>query len=247
MRAARRPRIGVCTALERARWTVWDQEAFLLSRSYADALQAAGAIAVMLPPDRGLVARPDDVLDVLDGLVLAGGADIDPSSYGAERNRCTLNTRPERDVVEIALARCALERDLPLLGICRGMQLLNVACGGTLIQHLPDDLGHTDHRRSLGSFDNADHDVRLRPGSLAARAAGETVHATKSHHHQGVDRLGDGLVATGWSVLDDLVEAIEAPERSFALGVQWHPEVDPRSRVVRALVAAALDVPAGVG
>ena len=171
--------------------------------------------------------------------MLAGGADIDPGSYGAERHRCTINTRPERDVVEIALTRRALERDLPLLGICRGMQLLNVALGGTQIQHLPDDVGHSDHRRSLGSFDNADHDVRLAEGSLAARAAGETVHATKSYHHQGVDRLGDGLVATGWSVLDELVEAIEVPDRTFALGVQWHPEIDPRSGIVRALVAAA--------
>jgi putative glutamine amidotransferase len=236
---SRRPRIGLCTALERARWTVWDQEAYLLSRSYADALREAGGIAMMIPPDPGLVDRPDDVLDALDGLILAGGADIDPGSYGAERHRCTINTRPERDVVEIALARRALERDMPLLGICRGMQLLNVALGGSLIQHLPDDFGHGDHRRSLGSFDNADHDVRLAPGSLAARAAGETVHATKSHHHQGVAELGEGLVESGWSVLDELVEAIELPGRAYALGVQWHPEVDPRSSVVRSLVAAA--------
>jgi putative glutamine amidotransferase len=200
---------------------------------------------MMLPIDPWLVDHPDDALDSLDALVLAGGADIDPASYGAERHRCTINTRPERDAVEIALTCRALERDMPLLGICRGMQLLNVACGGTLIQHLPDDFGHGDHRRSLGSFDNADHDVRLEPGSLAARAAGETLHHTKSHHHQGVDRLGDGLVETGWSVLDDLVEAIELPEQRFALGVQWHPEVDRGSRVVRALVEAAAGVPAG--
>jgi putative glutamine amidotransferase len=238
-----RPRIGLCTALERARWTVWDQEAFLLSRSYADALQAAGAVAVMLPPDPWLAEHPEDALDALDGLVLAGGADIDPSNYGAERHPKTVNTRPERDRAEIALARGALERDLPVLGICRGMQLLNVALGGTLIQHLPDDFGHTDHRRSLGSFDNADHDVRLTPDSLAARAAGETLHATKSHHHQGVARIGDGLVASGWSVLDELVEAIELPDRRFVLGVQWHPEVDPRSRVVRSFVRAAARAP----
>jgi putative glutamine amidotransferase len=132
-----------------------------------------------------------------------------------------------------------VERDLPLLGICRGMQLLNVALGGTLIQHLPDDLGHCDHRRHLGSFDNADHDVRLAPGSIAAEACGELLHTTKSHHHQAVDRLGDGLAATGWSVLDDLVEAIEVPDARWALGVQWHPEVDPASGVVAALVAEA--------
>jgi len=238
-----RPRIGLCTALERARWTVWDQEAFLLSRSYADALQAAGAVAIMLPPDPWLAGHPEDALDALDALVLAGGADIDPAGYGAERDPKTVNTRPERDRAEIALARGALGRDLPVLGICRGMQLLNVALGGTLIQHLPADFGHTDHRRSLGSFDNADHDVRLAPGSLAARAAGETLHATKSHHHQGVARLGEGLVASGWSVLDDLVEAIELPDRRFVLGVQWHPEVDPRSRVVRSFVRAAARAP----
>jgi putative glutamine amidotransferase len=240
----RRPRIGLCAALERARWTVWDQEAFLLSRSYADAIREAGGIAMMLPPDLWLVEHPDDALDAFDALVLAGGADIDPGSYGAERHRCTINTRPERDAVEIALARRALERDMPLLGICRGMQLLNVALGGTLIQHLPDDVGHSDHRRSLGSFDNADHNVRLTEGSLAARAAGETLHATKSHHHQGIDELGEGLVPTGWSVIDELVEAIEVPTASFALGVQWHPEVDPRSSVVHSLVSAAAEIPA---
>ena len=238
----RRPRIGICAALERARWTVWDREAFLLSRSYIDALQAAGAIAFMIPPDGWVEEHPDDVLDGVDGLLLAGGADIDPATYGAERHAKTVNTRPDRDRAEVALALRALERDLPLLGICRGMQLLNVALGGTLIQHLPDDLGHTDHRRSLGSFDNADHDVRLAPDSLAARAAGETLHATKSHHHQGVDELGDGVEASGWSVLDDLVEAIEVPAAGWALGVQWHPEADPRSRVVRAFAAEAADV-----
>jgi putative glutamine amidotransferase len=238
----RRPRIGICTALERARWTVWDREAFLLSRLYVDALQSAGAVVFMVPPDPWVAEHPDDVLDGLDGLVLSGGADIDPSFYGAERHPKTVNTRPDRDRAEIGLARRALERDLPVLGICRGMQLLNVALGGTLVQHLPDDVGHTDHRRSLGSFDNADHDVRLTPGSLAAQAAGETLHATKSHHHQGVDRLGDGVEATGWSVLDDLVEAIEVPDSRWALGVQWHPEADPRSGVVAAFAAEAARV-----
>ena len=144
-----------------------------MSRAYVDALQGGGAIALMLPPDAWVAEHPDDVLDGLDGLMLAGGADIDPRSYGDARHPKTTNTRPDRDNAEISLALRALERDLPVLGICRGMQLINVALGGTLIQHLPDDVGHTDHRRALGSFDNADHDVRLKPGSLAARAAGE--------------------------------------------------------------------------
>ena len=135
--------------------------------------------------------------------------------------------------------RRALERDLPVLGICRGMQIMNVACGGTLHQHLPELLGHEEHRRVLGSFDGADHDVRLAPGSLAARAAGEELHATKSHHHQGVDRVGEGLEVTGWAIVDDLPEALELAGNGFALGVQWHPEADETSRLIAALVEHA--------
>ena len=234
-----RPVVGICTALEHARWTVWEREAYLLSRAYVDAVQEGGALAFMIPPDARTGAAADEVLEHLDALILAGGADVDPASYGAAPHRCTGGTRPERDAAEIPLARRAVERDLPLLGICRGMQLLNVALGGTLVQHLPDTVGHGEHRRRLGSFDDADHDVRLAEGSLAARACGELVHQTKSHHHQAVDALGDGLVASGWSVIDDLVEAIELPGHRWALGVQWHPEVDPRSGVVAALVAEA--------
>jgi putative glutamine amidotransferase len=235
----RAPRIGICAALEQARWTHWDERAFLLSENYVRAIQRAGGVALMIPDDPRLVAEPDLALDAIDGLVLAGGADVDPGAYGAESHPETNGTNPARDATEIALARRALERDMPVLGICRGMQVLNVAAGGTLTQHLPDDLGHSDHRRSLGSFDNADHDVRLEQGSLAARAAGETIHATKSHHHQAIAEPGDGLVITGWATIDDLPEAIERPGCRFALGVQWHPEVDPSSDVVAALVEAA--------
>jgi putative glutamine amidotransferase len=234
-----RPAIGICTALEQARWSVWDQEAMLLPRSYVDAVQRAGGLALMIPPDAEVVENPDEVLDRVDGLLLAGGADIDPGAYGAEAHAETTHTVPSRDVFEIALARRALERDIPMLGICRGMQLMNVAVGGTLIQHVPETVGHSDHRRTAGSFADADHDVRLAPGSLAERAAGESVHGTKSHHHQAIDRVGDGLVVTGWATLDELPEAVEVPGRSFALGVQWHPEVDECSRLVAALVAAS--------
>lgn len=237
--AGHRPRIGICTALERARWTVWDQEAFLLDRSYVDMVQAAGGLALMIPPDPQAAREPDEVLDVLDGLILAGGADIDAATYGQEAHAATQGTRRERDDFEVALARRALERDIPLLGICRGMQLMNIARGGTLIQHLPDDVGHEDHRRAPGSFDGADHDVRLAGGSLAARAAGEVDHSTKSHHHQGVAEIGDGFVATGWSTLDELPEAIEDPALRFALGVQWHPEADPGSQLIASLVREA--------
>ena len=234
-----RPVIGICTALERARWSVWDQDAFLLARSYIRAIQAAGGIVVMIPPDAHVQDHPDEILDVLDGLILAGGADIDPSAYGAERHAETGHTVPERDTFEIALARRAMDRDIPLLGICRGMQLMNVARGGTLEQHLPDSHGHHDHRRALGSFDDADHDVRLAEGSLAHRAAGETVHATKSHHHQGIGAVGEGFEVTGWAVMDELPEAVEDPGLRFALGVQWHPEADETSHFVAALVDEA--------
>lgn len=234
-----RPVIGICTALERARWGMWDQEAVLLARSYVEAVQRAGALVLMLAPDQALLSHPEEALDLIDGLVLAGGADIDPASYGAQPHPETLDTVPERDRFEIALVRAAIERDLPVLGICRGMQLINVAYGGTLLQHLPERFGHHEHLRVPGTFDGADHDVELVEGSLAAHAAGETRHATKSHHHQGVDRLGEGLQISGCSAMDGLPEAIEIPGKRFVLGVQWHPEADQASRVVKAMVAEA--------
>jgi putative glutamine amidotransferase len=247
-----RPVIGICTALERARWSVWDQRAALLPSNYVEAVQRAGGLALMLPPDPRLVEHPGEALESIDGLMLAGGADIDPACYGQRAHSQTVDTVPERDVFEIALVRAAIERDLPVLGICRGMQLINVARGGTLLQHLPEHFGHGEHLRAIGSFDGADHDVRLLTGSLAARAAGETEHATKSHHHQGIDRLGAGLAVSGYSTMDDLPEAIEwdrsppadPPTRRFVLGVQWHPEADVASSVIGALVQAATAEPA---
>jgi len=238
-----RPTIGICTALERARWSVWDQQAALLPLSYVEAVQRAGGLVVMLPPDAVLVEEPQAALELIDGLILAGGADIDAASYGQEAHPQTVDTVPARDAFEIALTRAAIDADLPLLGICRGMQLINIACGGTLLQHVPDHVGHEEHRRVLGSFDGSDHDVVLTEGSLAARAAGEVLHATKSHHHQGVDRLGEGLIVSGVSMLDELPEAIEWAggqfDRRFVLGVQWHPEADLASSVLNALVDAA--------
>jgi putative glutamine amidotransferase len=243
LRGMHRPTIGICTALERARWSVWDQQAVLLPSNYVEAVQRAGGFAVLLPPDPHLVEHPDEALDAIDGLMLAGGADIDPGAYGQAAHVETVDTVPARDAFEIALVRAAIERDLPVLGICRGMQLINVARGGTLEQHLPDRFGHGDHRRTIGSFDGADHDVSLVEGTLAARVIGAARHSTKSHHHQGVDELGVGLRISGVSTLDELPEAIElsdgGPPSRFVLGVQWHPEADTRSPVVGALVEAA--------
>jgi putative glutamine amidotransferase len=235
----KRPVIGICAALEQAKWSVWDQQAALVPIGYIDAVLRSGGMAVILAPDPELVEDPQDALDLIDGLLLAGGADIDPGAYGQAAHAETLGTVPARDAFEIALARGAIERDMPVLGICRGMQLINVACGGTLVQHLPERYGHHEHRRVVGSFDGADHDVLLSEGSLAARSAGELLHATKSHHHQGVDQVGEGLVVSGVSALDELPEAIELPDARFALGVQWHPEADLASSVVGALVEAA--------
>jgi putative glutamine amidotransferase len=239
--AMRRPVIGLCTALERARWSVWDQAAALLPRNYVQAVHRAGGLAVMLPPDSRLVQEPGEALDLLDGLLLAGGADIDPAAYGQPAHAETQDSVPERDIFEIALTRGAIERDLPLLGICRGMQLINVALGGTLNQHLPEHLGNELHRQAIGTFDGSDHDVEVLDGTLAMRVIGAHSHSTKSHHHQGVERVGEGLSVSARSPLDDLVEAIELPQRSFVLGVQWHPEADATSPVIGALVAAAAE------
>jgi putative glutamine amidotransferase len=233
-----RPLIGVCAAIEPASFGVWkDEPATLLPLSYSRAIHGAGGMMAMLPPDRRAEEDPGELLDRLDALVLGGGADIDPESQGVEAHPETVGSNPDRDRFEIALARGALERGIPLLGICRGMEVLNVACGGTLDQHIPDRLGHEIHRPIPGSW--AEHDVRLEPGSLAARAAGTEQLTVKSHHHQGVDRVADDLRPTAWASDDESVEAIESSDGAFALGVLWHPEEDPEDRVIPALIERA--------
>lgn len=232
-----RPVIGICSALEHATWGSWSSEAHLLPSEYANAVASAGGIPVLVPPAGD---PPLELLDRLDGLVLAGGVDIDPETYGATvRHPTVSSTCPARDRFEVALVRAALERGLPVLGICRGLQLLNVARGGTLVQDLGELLGHQEHRRTPGSFEEADHAVRTEPGTLTATVVG-TEAVIKSHHHQALDRIGDGLVVTACSAMDDgIVEAAEIPGGAWALGVQWHPEVTPGDTVIPAFVAAA--------
>ncbi len=221
--------------VERANWTVWrDVEVNVSQRTYSRGVADAGGLPLILPPDDRVTEAPDQLLDMLDGIVLAGGSDIDPASYGAEPDPHTKGSWPERDRFELALARGALDRDMPVLGICRGMQLLNVACGGTLEQHVADaEL----HLHTPGTF--SDHDVRLEAGSLAARAVGAEHVSVRSHHHQGVGRLGDGLVATGWADPGETIEAVEAADRRWALGILWHTEEERRSPVLAALTAEA--------
>jgi len=229
--------IGICAAVERVRRDPWDEVVTMVQRTYPAAVQRAGALALVLPPDEAASESPDLVLDRIDGLLLAGGADVDPASYGAESLPQTGVTWPERDRFEIALTRRAVERGLPVLGACRGMQILNVALGGTLHPHLPEILGTDVHRHTPGVF--GDHEVRLEPGSLAARAVGAARSVVKSHHHQGIAELGDGLVATGWSTPDGLIEAVEMQGKEYVLGVLWHPEEDEASRVIGSLTDAA--------
>jgi putative glutamine amidotransferase len=233
-----RPLIGVCAAVEPASFGVWKEEpTVLLPLSYSRAIHGAGGMMAMLPPDRRASEDPGELLDRLDALILGGGADIDPGVHGGEPHPETVGTNPDRDRFEIALARGALERGTPMLGVCRGMQVLNVACGGTLDQHIPERLGHDLHRPVPGSW--AEHEVRIESSSLAARAAGTERLTVRSHHHQGLDRIAEQLTPTAWATDDETVEAIESPNGDFVLGVLWHPEEDPEDRVIPYLIERA--------
>ena len=225
-----RPIIGITTYVEPASWGVWhDLEATLIPHAYTEAVTLAGGRAVLLPPDD----LDAGVIRVLDGLVLGGGADLDPALYGAQPEPLT-DTRPDRDAGEMLLARAALAADLPVLGVCRGMQVLAVAAGGTLHQHLPDVLGHEKHRPAPGVYGS--HEARFTPGSKIAGLMGDDV-GIQCYHHQGVADAGS-LTVTGRAE-DGLAEAVEDPGHRFLLGVQWHPEVTRDKRLFGALVNAA--------
>jgi putative glutamine amidotransferase len=230
-----RPLIGLTTYRTEARWgAAWRASAALLPAAYPDCVQDAGGMPVLLPP--GDTARATSLVARLNGLVLAGGEDLDPALYGQAPHRRTGAPVPERDRWELALLRAALDSGTPVLGICRGLQLMNVHAGGTLHQHLPDQVGHEAHNPEAGVF--ADHPVTPVPGTRTAEllAPGSQV---ASHHHQAVDRLGTGLLATAHAP-DGTIEALEYRDTAgFALAVQWHPEVSDTPTVFQALVAAA--------
>lgn len=229
------PRIGLTTYREPASWGVWDVPADLLPASYSDAIQAAGAVALLLPPaSHDPIATAESALDGLHGLLLAGGADLDPSRYGASRSPDTGPARPDRDAWELALARVALHRGLPVLGICRGMQVLNVALGGTLLQHLPDIAGSDTHRPVVGAHGR--HRVRFTQGSRLGAILGASAEVA-TYHHQALDSLGGELTPTAWAD-DRIVEAAELPGAAWVVGVQWHPEVHDRDPLFRAFVDA---------
>jgi putative glutamine amidotransferase len=226
------PRVGLTTYRERAAWGVWNEPADLLPATYAEGIRLAGGVAMLLPP--GDVESVAAVLDGVDGLLLAGGADVDPGHYRAVREPATGPPRPDRDDWELGLTRAALERDLPVLAVCRGMQVLNVALGGDLHQHLPDVVGSQLHCPTVGAHGR--HDVRTAPGSRVAAILGDSV-SVATYHHQGVRGLADGLVATGWST-DGVTEAVELPDCTWVVGVQWHPEVYAGAELFAAFVTA---------
>jgi putative glutamine amidotransferase len=230
--------IGICAVRERARWAFWDQTAHLVADTYVEAVQSTGAHAVLLPVD---ARTPEALLDRIDGLMVIGGADLDPATYGQPRSEHTEATYRDRDEFELALTRAAVGRGLPFLGICRGMQLLNVALGGTLNQHLVGEDGVPSHRRIVGTFEGTEHEIDLEPGSLAEQALGGPVHEARCHHHQAVDRVGEGLTVSG-RARGGVVEAIELPDGpGWVLGVQWHPEAGEQRELFVAFCRAAAE------
>ena len=229
------PNIGVSCNIEDVKYGgLWMERVAMVPLTYVRAVARAGGRPLLLAPTPADLADPDALLDLLDGVLITGGADLAAETYGAEAHPETVGTDTERDAFEVALVRAASERDLPCLGICRGMQIVNVAHGGTLEQHLPDRLEHDIHRGADGDF--ADHRVEVEPRSLAAVAAGDTRIAVRSYHHQGVERVGEGLVVTARAEGDATVEGIEDPTRRFMLGVLWHPEEDETDRLIGAFV-----------
>ena len=228
-----RPLIGITSYSEpEVRWGAWNVPAALIPLSYVRAVEGAGGRPLIVPPSEEAI---EETLDVLDGLVFSGGSDLHPELYGQDAHPETTGVREERDRGELALLVAALERDLPVLAVCRGSQVLNVARGGDLVQHLPEVVGHEQHKHTPGVF--GDHEVDVRPDSTVGRLLGERA-PVKSHHHQGFGRVGDGLVESAWAE-DGTLEALEDPSQRFTVGVLWHPEAGEDAALFRALVDEA--------
>jgi gamma-glutamyl-gamma-aminobutyrate hydrolase PuuD len=229
--ADRRPVIGITTYLVPARFGSWDLDCALIPTDYVRGVERGGGRALLVPPTGVGV---EETLEALDGIVFSGGADIDPERYGASPDPATSGIERFRDDYEFQLLERALERDMPVLGICRGSQVLNVGLGGDLVQHLPDVSDET-HKDTPGEF--VDHEVDLERGTRVCGLLGRRA-PVKSHHHQGFGRLGAGLVASARAD-DGTVEAVEDPERRFAIGVLWHPEAGEDTALFAALVEEA--------
>jgi gamma-glutamyl-gamma-aminobutyrate hydrolase PuuD len=227
-----RPIVGITTDIQLATFGAWTEESALVPADYTRAVERAGGRPLLVPPsDDGLA----ETLDILDGLVLSGGSDLDPANYGQDHHPETKGVIEERDRAELALLHGALERDMPVLAVCRGSQVLNVGLGGDLVQHLPEVVGHDDHKHTPGEY--ADHDVSLEPGTRLGELLGDRA-PVKSHHHQGFGRIGSGLREAARAE-DGTVEALEDPSHSFALGVLWHPEAGEDTRLFEAFVEEA--------
>ena len=227
-----RPLIGITSYAEEVRWGVWTEKAALIPLAYVRAVERAGGRPLVVPPtEDGL----EETLDALDGVIFSGGGDLDPELYGADAHEATDVPRKERDAAELRLLEAALNRDMPVLAICRGSQLLNVVRGGDLVQHLPESVGHEQHRHDPGSF--SDHDVDLAAGSRLGGLLGDRT-PVKSHHHQGYGRIGSGLREVAWAE-DGVVEGLEDADKRFALGVLWHPEEGEDFALFKGLVDEA--------
>jgi putative glutamine amidotransferase len=227
-----RPLIGITSYAEQIRWGVWTEDAALVPLSYVTAIEHAGGRPLVVPPAEDAI---EETLDALGGILFSGGTDLDPGLYGADPHPETDPPRRKRDRAELRMLEAALDRDMPVLAVCRGSQLLNVARGGDLVQHLPEEIGHERHRHTPGAF--ADHSVTVAPDSRLGALLGE--HApVKSHHHQGYGRIGSGLREVAWAE-DGVVEGLEDSEKRFAVGVLWHPEEGEDFALFKALVEEA--------
>jgi putative glutamine amidotransferase len=230
--------IGITTYVAPARWGHWNEVAALVPVAYVDSVSRAGGRPLLVPPSEDGI---EETLEALDGVVFSGGADLDPTLYGQAPHDETSGLHPERDHAELALLEAALALDIPVLAVCRGSQILNVARGGDLVQHLPDVVGDDKHKHAPGAF--ADHDVTFEQGTRLAALLGDRV-PVKSHHHQGLGRVGRGLHVAAHAE-DGTIEAVEDPEQRFALGVLWHPEEGEDMRLFEELVREAGEYRAG--